>query len=73
MKLVNIFKNIALSIALTMLYAIWSKEGLHEVSTIHMWVILILVAFLILHLLFVIDREVQRIQKERRGKKKCQK
>ena len=65
----NLFKNVLLAITITMLYADWSKKGLHEVSTIHMWAILIMVGALILHLLVWIDREVRRIDKERREKR----
>lgn len=71
MKLLNIFKNVALSLSMTMLYAIWCKESLHNESPIKMWVILILVWALILHLLVWVDREVRRIQRER--SKKCKK
>ncbi len=71
MKVANIIKNIALTLTVTMLYAIWSKEGLHEVSTLHMWAILILVGVVFFHLLCVIDREIIRIQKERKKKSKC--
>ena len=68
MKIANVIKNVMLTLSITMLYAIWSKEGLHEVSTLHMWAILILVGLLIFHLLNVIDREVDRIKKERKKK-----
>ena len=71
MKIANVIKNVMLTLSITMLYAIWSKEGLHEVSTLHMWAILILVALLIFHLLCVVDREVMRIQRERKKKSKC--
>lgn len=70
MKGLNICKNLMLTALITTLYAIWSKEGLHEVSTLHMWAILIAVAALVLHLFVWIDREVYRIQKERKGKTK---
>ena len=70
MKKWSLAKSIMLSATITMLYAIWSKEGLHEVSTLHMWVILIAVFCLILHLFVWIDREVRRIQKTRRKKTK---
>lgn len=70
MKLFNFAKNIMLSVLLTTLYAIWSEEGLRELSALHTWAILILVGLLILHLFTYIDRELARIQKERkRGKR----
>ena len=69
MKLWNVVKNLMLTLALTMLYAIWSKDGLEECSTIHMWLILILVGALIFHLIVFIDREVTRIKKERMKKR----
>ena len=58
-----------LTISLTLLYAIWSKDGLEECSAIHMWLILILVGALIFHLIVFIDREVTRIKKERMKKR----
>ena len=68
MKLWNICKNIMLTLSITMLYAIWSKEGLHEVSRFQMWTILIAVGLLVLHLLNMIDREIKKLMKERRKK-----
>jgi len=70
MKGLNICKNIMITVLITMLYAIWSKEQLHELSGLHMWAILIVVAALVLHLFVWLDREVYRIQKERKGKTK---
>ena len=69
MKLWNIGKNLMLTLTLTMLYAIWSKDGLKECSDIHMWIILVLVGALIYHLLVFVDREVARIKKERMKKR----
>ena len=69
MKLWNVAKNIMLTLSITMLYAIWSKEGLEECSDIHMWVILILVGVLIFHLITFADREITRIKKERMKKR----
>lgn len=68
MKYWNFTKNIMLSLAITMLYAIWGKEELHEISTFRMWVILILVFLLILHLFVWVDREIRRIRFERAKK-----
>ena len=68
MKFWNMGKNIMLTLSITMLYAIWSKEGLHEVSTLQMWTILIAVGLLVLHLLNMIDREIKKLMKERRKK-----
>ena len=70
MKGLNLIKNIMLTVLITMLYAIWSKEQLHALSGLHMWAILIAVGALILHLLVWIDQEVYRIQEERKGKTK---
>lgn len=61
-------KNIMLTLSITMLYAIWSKEGLHEVSTFQMWVILIAVGLLVLHLLNMVDRELRKLNRERKKK-----
>lgn len=69
MKVWKFVKDVMLTLAITMLYAIWSKEGLHEVSTIHMWAILILVAILIYHLISFVNQEVRKLEKERRKKK----
>ena len=66
----NIIKNVMITALITTLYAIWSREQLHELSGLHMWTILLLVAALILHLLVWIDREIYHIQKERQGKVK---
>lgn len=71
MKIANIIKNLMLASSMTTLYAIWSKEGLHEVTGLHAGLILVLVGILIFHLLCVIDREITRIQKERKKKSKC--
>lgn len=68
MKIWNFTKNIMLSILITSLYAIWSKEELHEVSTFRMWLILILVFLLVLHLFVWVDREIRRIRFERAKK-----
>lgn len=65
MRLWNMCKNIMLTLSITMLYAIWSKEGLHEVSTFHMWLILIAVGLLTLHLINVVDRELRKLNKGR--------
>ena len=70
MKGLNICKNLMLTALITTLYAIWCKDSLHELSGLHMWLILIAVAALVLHLFVWIDREVYRIQKERKGKTK---
>ena len=72
MKTWNIAKNLMLATAITMLYAIWSKDGLHEVSTLHMWAILILVWVLVVHLIFFADSQIKKLHDERnkrRGKK----
>ena len=69
MKIANFIKNLVITVLITMLYAIWSKDALHELSGLHMWAIFIAVGALILHLLVWIDREIIRIQKERKGKK----
>ena len=58
-----------LAATLTALYANWSKEGLQNISALHMWAILILVWALILHLLVYVDREIRRVQKTRKVKK----
>ena len=68
MKYWNFTKNIMLSLTITMLYALWSEEGLHEVSTIHMWAILVLVFFLVLHLIVWADRALRQIRIERAKK-----
>ena len=68
MKYWNFTKNIMLSILMTTLYAIWSKEELHEVNPVRMWLILILVFLLILHLFVWVDREIRRIRFERAKK-----
>lgn len=69
MRKVNAIKNIAITVLIVRLYAIWSREQLHELSGLHKWAILIVVGALILHLLVWIDREVIRINKERRAKR----
>lgn len=68
MKKWNLAKNVMLAAALTTIYAIWAKDELHEVSTAHMWVILILVGVLILHLFVYLDREIRRIHNTRKKK-----
>lgn len=60
MKLLNFFKNVALTLTTTELYCIWSKKELHEVSTAHMWMIIIAVAIIFFCLLRMIDKEVYR-------------
>lgn len=69
MRLVNTIKNIVITVLITLIYAIWSADQLHELSGLHIWAILIVVGALILHLLVWIDREVIRINKERRAKR----
>ena len=69
MKIWNIAKNVMLSSALTMLYAIWCRESFHEITFIHQAVILILVWALILHLIFFLDSEVKKLNDERRKKR----
>lgn len=69
MRKVNAIKNVVITVLITMIYAIWSKDQLHELSGLHIWAILIVVGALILHLLVWIDREVRRIQRERKGKR----
>ena len=67
----NTCKNVILSLAITMLYAIWSKKGLHEVSTLHMWVILIMVWLLFLHGIVYADQEIKRKHDKRQRKRKA--
>ena len=69
MKIANFIKNLAITVLIISWYAYWSKEQLHELSIFHIWIIFICVGALILHLLVWIDREIIRIQKERKGKK----
>lgn len=69
MRKVNSIKNVLITVLVTLLYAIWCKDALHEMSAIKMWVILILFGILVLHLLVWCDREVRRIIKERKRKK----
>jgi len=70
MKTWNIVKNLMLATLITLLYAIWSKEGLHEVSTLHLWVILIGVWFLIVHIIFYVDNEIKKLNDERKKRRK---
>lgn len=65
MKIWANVKNLMLSATVTMLYAIWSKEQLHEESLFMMWVILIAVFLIFFFLLRSIDKDVQRVTKER--------
>lgn len=69
MRKVNSIKNVLITVLVTLLYAIWCKDALHEMSAIKMWVILIMFGILVLHLLVWCDREVRRIIKERKRKK----
>ena len=65
MKIWRYCKNLMLSSTVTTLFAIWSKEQLHQESTFKMWVILIAVFMIFFMLLRSIDKEVQRVTKER--------
>ena len=65
MKVWRYFKNFALSSTTTMIYALWCKDNLKTESTFKMWVILASVFFIFFMLLRSIDKEVQRIEKER--------
>ena len=69
MKIWSIAKNLMLATAITMLYAIWSKDGLHEVSTLHMWAILILVWVLVVHIIFYADSEIKKLHDERKKRR----
>lgn len=70
MKIWSIAKNLALATTITLLYAIWSKDGLHELSTIHLWVILVLVWALVVHLIFFVDSEIKKLNNERKKRRK---
>ena len=63
MKIWRYCKNLMLSSTVTTLFAIWSKEQLHQESTFKMWVILIAVFMIFFMLLRSIDKEVQRVGK----------
>ena len=67
MKIWNIIKNVMLSSSVTLLYAIWSKEVLHEVSTIHCAVILASVFFIFYMLLREVDKELTKIERRRQN------
>jgi len=69
MKTWSIIKNLILATAITLLYAIWSKEGLKDLSAIHLWAILILVWALIVHLIFLADSQIKKLHDERKKRR----
>ena len=70
MKIWNIVKNVMLSSSITTLYAIWSKEVLHEVSTIHCVLILLATFLILMGLLHTVDKDLQRLERKRKEKAK---
>lgn len=68
MAILNLLKNVSLTLTVTTLYAVWSTKELHELSPLKMWAILIMFAFLVFHILIWADREAKRIHKERKKK-----
>ena len=68
MKIWNIVKNVMLSSLITTLYAIWSKEILHQVSTIHCVLILAATFLILMGLLTTVDKDLERIEKKRKEK-----
>ena len=66
MKIWNVIKNVMLSSLITTLYAIWSKEVLHEVSTIHCVAIIVSVFFVFFMLLRAVDNEFRKLEERRR-------
>ena len=71
MKIANYIKNAMISALIVVIYAMWSVKELHEVGTVTLWIILISVFLVAYNILCILDKEIRRIQKERKKKSKC--
>ena len=69
MKIWSIAKNVMFSLSVTMIYAMWSKEVLHDVSFWHCFAILVSVFIVFFGLLNCIDKEFRKIEKKRKERR----
>ena len=68
MRRLNFFKNLAITLLIVSWYAFWCRENLKTLTPVHTALILICVGGLILRLLVWIDRQIKKIDKERKLK-----